>query len=146
LRRLLEVGLGGKVQLQVAGDTITFSGRLTPPEHRQLLHMLRDAPAWVRVVDHIEYADPVPAGANEAGLGPKAAEQRAGVGWVLVRTRPPGAEIWVDGAPTGQRAPARVELSPGEHAVGVTLSGYVFARRTILVDEGQTALVNVTLH
>ncbi len=146
LQRLVEAGLGDKVQLHVAGDTITFSGRLTPPEHRQLLHLLRDAPAWVRVVDHIEYADPAPPGANDTSLRPNAAEQRAGVGWVLVRTRPPGAEIWVDGAPTGQRTPARVELSPGEHAVGVTLSGYAFARRTILVDEGQTALVNVALH
>ena len=146
LQRLAEVGLGDKVQLHVAGDTITFSGQLTPREHRQLLHLLRDAPAWVRVVDHIEYADPEPAGANGTGLGPNAAEQRAGVGWVFVRTRPPGAEIWVDGATTGQRTPARVQLSPGEHAVAVTLPGYALARRTILVDEGQTALVNVALH
>ena len=84
---------------------------------------------------------PVPGKTKEAR-----AEQRAAVGWVLVHTDPPGAEILVDDAATGQRTPARLELSPGEHTLAVSLSGYAVARRTIMVDPGQTVLANMTLH
>jgi serine/threonine-protein kinase len=291
---LAEAGLGDKVHLQVAGNTVTLAGRLTPREHRQLLHRLRDAPAWVRLIDHIEYASPEPGGAlnasddrpqpaggrgeievltdvlgasavlhgpqgrvisdcrtpcrfeglwpgrymlevNQAGyrpvqrtlqvsaasivgeriklepvssglyvtsrppqahvfvngerqpdptpttirLGPgsynitvrkpgfepyaglvqlkgdeltqlevELAQQqhRAGFGWAFVRTTPRGTEIKVDDAPVGQRTPARLELPVGEHAVTLSLTGLVVARRTIVVEENQTVQVNVTLH
>jgi serine/threonine-protein kinase len=48
----------------------------------------------------------------------------AGDGWVWARSVPKGAEIFVDGSPTGQRTPARLDLPAGLHVVSFRLAGY----------------------
>ena len=71
---------------------------------------------------------------------------RAGhVAWADVTTSPTGAEILVDGIPTGQSAPARVQIPSGTHTVGLRLDGYVFARRGVQASEGGTVQVNAVL-
>ena len=72
-------------------------------------------------------------------------EQRAGVGWAFVRSTPRGAEIFVDDVATGQRTPARLELSTGEHSLTLSLRGLALARRTILIKENQTVDIHLTL-
>jgi eukaryotic-like serine/threonine-protein kinase len=52
-----ERGLTGRAKVQVAGSTLTLAGKLRPAEHGELLKFLRNAPADVRVIDHIEYDD-----------------------------------------------------------------------------------------
>jgi len=144
------------VQIHTAGNTITLSGRLLPHEHRQLLHLLRDAPSWVRLIDHIEYASPEP-GENSSGLSPEPNDRAqrgagneqgpAGMGTgVFLSTTPEGARIVVDGMSIRQRTPAWLQLSPGEHTLTLVLKGFVVARRTIVVEENQPLKVNVTLH
>jgi len=162
-QRLAEAGLGEKVHVRVAGDTVTLSGKLTPREHRHLLNKLRDAPAWVRVVDHIEYDDSEPPEAvngarpwkngwagRPAGnaVAPPAGDDTADGGFagVFVSTTPQGAKILVDGMWVRQRTPARLGLAPGEHTLTLMLGGYTVARRTIVVDPGQTVQVEVALH
>ena len=53
----LEKGLKGRLRVQAFGNTLTLAGKLRPAEHRAMLGFLRNAPANVRVVDHIEYDD-----------------------------------------------------------------------------------------
>lgn len=43
---------------------------------------------------------------------------------LAVATTPPGAEIVVDGRPTGQTTPADVSLTAGEHTIEVRMDGY----------------------
>jgi len=65
---IAERGLTGRAKVQGVGNTLTISGKLRPAEHGALLKFLRDAPAELRVIDHIEYDDtPVAttAGADE---------------------------------------------------------------------------------
>jgi len=52
---------------------------------------------------------------------------------VDVTSDPPGAEIFLDGRPTGARTPARIELAGGsaEHAIRVEKPGYGTFERTI---------------
>ena len=65
-----EKGLKGRVKVQAFGNTLTLAGKLRPAEHRGLLVFLRNAPASVRVVDHIEYDDaPDPAAGNDEASG-----------------------------------------------------------------------------
>src|SRR5208283_3626685 len=67
---IAERGLSGRAKVTAVGDTLVLAGKLRPAEHGALLKFLRDAPADVRVVDHIEYDDtPLPAatGAEEVG-------------------------------------------------------------------------------
>jgi len=71
---------------------------------------------------------------------------RAGhVAWADVTTSPSGAEILVDGIPTGQNSPARVQIPTGTHTVGLRLPGYTFARRGVDASEGGTVQVSAIL-
>lgn len=54
---LADLSIAGKVKMQVNGNTLGLSGRLTPVEHRKLLNLLHTLPAGVRVIDDIEYSD-----------------------------------------------------------------------------------------
>jgi PEGA domain len=55
-----EKGLTGRIRVQGLNNTLILAGKLRPGEHGALLKFLRDAPAELRVVDHIEYDDAAP--------------------------------------------------------------------------------------
>jgi serine/threonine-protein kinase len=63
------------------------------------------------------------------------------VAWVMVRTQPRGAEIFVDGNSTGRFTPARVQMTSGMHTISLQLPGFSPAIRKVAVDEGQTVQV-----
>jgi Protein kinase domain/PEGA domain len=54
---LSEKGFAGRAKIQGTGNTLTLAGKLKPSEHGELLKFLRNAPASVHVIDHIEYDD-----------------------------------------------------------------------------------------
>lgn len=64
-----------------------------------------------------------------------------------INSTPPGAHILLDGTDTGLVTPANVpEITPGEeHAIAVTLDGYVAFSRTFLPAAGAVENVTVTL-
>lgn len=76
-------------------------------------------------------------GAPQPAARPQAPQARA-AGFVELRTVPPGADILVDGASTGQRTPFRLELPAGQHSLTLFLRGYRTVQKTITVPEGQT--------
>jgi hypothetical protein len=67
------------------------------------------------------------------------------VAWAQVNSTPNGGEIFVDGAPTGQTTPARVQISAGSHIIAVRLNGYQIAKRLVQASEGGTVPVNEAL-
>jgi predicted Ser/Thr protein kinase len=126
--------LADKVKIQATANALTLSGSLTLAEHRELLQHLRTIPAGVRVIDDTEFAEdqkPIPTPAS--------------VGWIWVRSSPPAARILVDGAETGLRTPARLELQVGEHDLGLVRRGFGTAHRNVMVNQGQTMQVTETL-
>jgi serine/threonine-protein kinase len=72
-------------------------------------------------------------------------ERRRSVGWLEVRTIPPGADILIDNTNTGRRTPARLELPAGQYSLTLYLKGYGVVRKTVRVEKSQTAEVNETL-
>jgi serine/threonine protein kinase len=72
-----ERGLNGRARVQGSGNTLTLAGKLKPAEHGALLGFLRNAPAEVHVVDHIEYDD---APATDTGGNPGGSHPVPGVG------------------------------------------------------------------
>ena len=72
-------------------------------------------------------------------------EKGGHVAWAQVGTNPVGADIAVDGIPTGKLTPARVEISAGIHTVTLKLNGYLIARRTVQVTEGSTVKIDENL-
>ncbi len=67
------------------------------------------------------------------------------VAWAQVESSPAGAEIWVDGVSTGQRTPARVEISSGIHNIALKLDGYKSSRNAIQASDGGTVSVSPSL-
>jgi len=63
------------------------------------------------------------------------------VAWAQVDTMPKGAEILVDGTPTGKTTPSRVELPIGLHTVTLRLAGFKEVRRAVEVSDGGTVTV-----
>src|SRR5439155_1753054 len=61
-----------RAKVQGTGNTLTLVGKLRPSEHGELLKFLRNAPASVHVIDHIEYDDTVvsAAGGSDGGTHP----------------------------------------------------------------------------
>lgn len=67
------------------------------------------------------------------------------VAWAEVETTPKGAEILLDGTPTGQNTPARVQMPAGLHTLVVRLPGYQQVKRTVQASEGGTVSIQETL-
>ncbi len=67
------------------------------------------------------------------------------VAWAQVDSTPAGAEIWVDGASTGQRTPARVEINSGIHNIALKLEGYRASRNAVQASEGGTVNISPSL-
>jgi hypothetical protein len=126
--------LNDKVNIQSTANALTLSGSMTIAEHRELMGHLQSVPAGVRVVDDIDLSSDV-----------KAAPAPASAGWIWVRSTPPAARILVDGAETGLRTPARLELQTGEHEVRLIRRGFVTAHRNVTVESGQTMQFTETL-
>ena len=55
--QLVDMSLANKVKLQVTGNTLTLSGRLSPGEHSKVLTLLHNVPGGVRVIDDIGFGD-----------------------------------------------------------------------------------------
>jgi eukaryotic-like serine/threonine-protein kinase len=146
-QKLAQVGLSDKVRVHVVGDTFTLTGRLVPREHGQLLHLLRDAPAWIRLVDNIEYANPEPGDRASVNERLPAA---AGRGEIEVITDVRGASAVLRGPQGGVRAtcttPCRFEgLGPNQYFLEVRQQGYRPEQRVIQVRAGNTVNVNVSM-
>jgi serine/threonine protein kinase len=55
--QLAGVSLANKVKLQVTGNSLTISGRLSSGEHSKVLTLLHNVPGGVHVIDNIGFAD-----------------------------------------------------------------------------------------
>ena len=210
---IAERGLTGKAKVDGVGNTLILGGKLRPAEHGALLKLLRDAPAEVRVVDHIEYDDtplaaenqdeghPVPAagrgaihvvtdviGASAVLRGPlghqfgqcqtpcsfnnlfprqyslevkkdgyqpvqTALQVRADnvsdqkltleslAKGLLVSSEPAGADVFINGAKQSGQTPVTLPLAPGQYNLVLRLQGYDAYSGTVQVkDNVQTQL------
>lgn len=64
---------------------------------------------------------------------------------ILVRTRPDGAHIWIDGNDTGQTSPAILPGKPGTYKLRVQMEGFEPAETQVKVESGRPAMVNIPL-
>jgi hypothetical protein len=123
-----ERGLTGKANVQGVGNTLILAGKLRPAEHGALLKLLRDAPADVRVVDHVEYDDS-PAVAAQNGDEGSHPVPLAGFGAIHVVTDVLGATAVLRG-PRGRalkdcQTPCSFNnLFPAHYSLEVKKDGY----------------------
>src|SRR5216683_6244536 len=132
--------LSGHVRVQAAGNTLTLAGKLRPAEHGALLKLLRNAPADVRVIDHLEYDD-TPAAVTaspDEGSHPIPA---AGYGAIHVVTDVIGATAVLHG-PAGRvlnkcQTPCSFNnLNPAQYSLEVQKDGYQSVQTALQVKSG----------
>ncbi len=133
-----ERGLGGRVKVQGSGNSLTLAGKLLPADHGALLKFLRNAPADVRVVDHIEYDDTAAAGNPGEGAHPVPA---AGRGVIHVVTDVLGATAVLHG-PAGRiiskcETPCSFNnLAPAQYSLEVQKAGYQSVQTALQIKTG----------
>jgi serine/threonine protein kinase len=172
---LAQRGLTSKASVQGVGNTLMLTGKLRPTQHGALLNLLHDVPAGVKIVDNIGddssapvapssapaapkatgSVSPVPSSAstspNDASAPPSARSETpkatgGRVAWADVTSSPSGAEIYIDDFPTGQKTPARIQVTSGVHIFTLTLEGFKDLRRGVEVSDGGTVEVQGQLH
>ena len=101
----------------------------------------------LRLQGYEAYAGPIQIKGNvQTQLNIPLTEHNAShVAWAQVESDPKGAEIFVDGNPTGQTTPARVQVPSGTHRIVLKLGGYQQARRTFQVSEGGSVFISEPL-
>ena len=136
-----EKGLAGKAKVQAIGSTLVLSGKLRPAEHGALLKFLRDAPASVRLVDHLEYED-APAADKSADVDGGHPVPPPGQGAIHVVTDLVGATATLRG--TAGRVVKQCQtpcsfndLNPQQYSLEVTKDGYQAMQTALQVKAGQ---------
>ncbi|HKN75435.1 MAG TPA: serine/threonine-protein kinase [Candidatus Acidoferrum sp.] len=146
---IAEKGLTGRAKVQAIGNTLILAGKLRPAEHGSLLKFLRDAPASVRVIDHIEYEDaPVTENGHDADGGhPVPTEGR---GAIHVVTDLIGATAVLRG-PAGRivnqcQTPCSFnDLGPAQYSLEVQKEGYQPMQTALQVKAGKVIDQKVAL-
>jgi serine/threonine protein kinase len=146
---IAEKGLTGRAKVQAIGSTLILAGKLRPAEHGALLKFLRDAPASVRVVDHIEYED-APAVDNGHDTDGGHPVPTSGHGAIHVVTDLIGATAVLRG-PAGhvlnqcQTPCAFNDLVPAQYSLEVQKEGYQPMQTALQVKAGNVVDQKVTL-
>lgn len=98
-------------------------------------------PGYQAYASHVQVKDEI-----QTTLEVKLTEKAQGrVAWAQVKTEPGGAEIFIDGASSGENTPARVQIPAGIHTITLKLKGFQPGIRHFQASEGSTVDVNETL-
>jgi hypothetical protein len=146
---LSERGLASRAKVQGVGNTLTLSGKLRPAEHGALLKFLRDAPASVHLIDHIEYDDApdlasAPSGGNASPGSGAHPIPVPGSGAIHVVTDVLGAAAFLHG-PSGRVVSQCLtpcsfnNLTPDRYSLEVKKDGYQPVQTALQVKEGAVA-------
>lgn len=92
-----------------------------------------------------QYLRDSPAAADRAQVEAHLRELTSRPATLAVASTPPGAQIVVDGRPTGQNTPADVSLSAGQHTVELRLSGYRAVQQAVNAMPATRMRMDVTL-
>ena len=131
--------LPGRVRFEVdpAGATVAVAG-LDAPQVAPFEAVIPAGPQ-VAVVTSARYQDATVAFEVEGMDRQQTVAATLAPNWadVLIPTRPPGAEVHVDDAPSGFSTPGPVPILAGEHRVSVKLAGYKTWTDILLVEAGR---------
>jgi hypothetical protein len=71
--------------------------------------------------------------------------QKEESGKLEIRTNPKGAEVLVNGNPTGKKTPVKTDSPIGKYTITMQLDGYKPVTRTVTITKGQTTGIEETL-
>lgn len=136
---IAERGFASRVKVEGSGNMLTLAGKLRPSEHSTLLQFLRDTPADVHIVDHIEFDDaPIPSAGSSDGARPIS---NADYGEIHIISDVPGASALLHG-PNGHvldqcQTPCNfTDLKPRRYSLEVKKDGYLPVQTALQVKAG----------
>lgn len=122
-----------------AGATFTVNGAY-PPYSLPATVDIEGSGAWITIREGAAYSSTTLPDSLADGSRFTAVPKKEGAYAVTVISDPPGAGIFVDGYPTDAATPAVIgNLSPGRHALTLSLPGYLPAEGEILIPPGAPA-------
>jgi eukaryotic-like serine/threonine-protein kinase len=144
-----ERGLASRAKVQGAGSTLTVSGKLRPAEHGALLKFLRNAPAGIHLIDHIEYEDAPEAQQSSSELATNASSgghpvPGPGYGAIHLVTDVIGATATLRGS-SGRTVSQCLtpcsfnNLTPDRYGLEVKKDGYQPVQTALQVKQGDVA-------
>ena len=139
-------GLSNRATVQGVGDTLTLSGRLRPAEHSALLNFLHNAPAGVRIIDHLEDGQ-IAAGSGAAAAARKASSGAAsGKISVVANVRAMASLVAPGGKVEQCQTPCAFSNLPGaSYSLEVKKDGYQTVQTALQLNEGQTLEQKISL-
>ena len=139
-------GLSNRATVQGVGDTLTLSGKLRPREYASLLNFLHNAPAGVKIIDHLED------GQIAAGSGVAAAARNAVSGAasgkinVVANVRAMASLVAPGGKVDQCQTPCAFSNLPGaSYSLELKKDGYQTVQTALQLNEGQTLEQKISL-
>jgi hypothetical protein len=108
---------------------------------------LRDLPAGVRVIDHLEFASDSPENSSAppratvaapVAITP-AATSATPAPALTVTSQPPGASIFVNGERQSEQTPAKIDLPAGSYRIAVSKPGFAPYSSPVEIRAGEPA-------
>ena len=90
-------------------------------------------------------APPQPAATTSPTPQPKTGGEARNVGWLNVRTVPPGAQILIPVIGGRYTSPRRLDLAPGEYTLTIFMQGYKPVKKTVTVTADKETALNESL-
>jgi serine/threonine-protein kinase len=143
---LRRAGFAGRVKAEINGNTVKFSGTLTPRERLRFQQQLnrRALPAGLSI--DYAFASPAPSGEESTDLRPRTAPGKGEVEVITDATGAMATLTWPDGKSDSKPTPYRFEdLSPGRYTLEVKKDGYRVERRIAQVTAGNIKTFNINL-
>jgi PKD repeat protein len=88
----------------------------------------------------------VPRTQPTGSTSPTTPSQPGGVGTIAVESNPPGANVYLDGKPSGTTPVTIPDVNAGSHTILLTMQGYSDASKSIDVAAGSQNQVSMDLH
>jgi serine/threonine-protein kinase len=127
-----------------AGATISVDGKDQPQQTPAVLKLTQGQHEVIVSLDGYKSESRHP----EITIGQRTnmtAVLTATAGFLVITSNPPGADIVVDGKPTGSVTPSKIKVSQGQHAFAVRRDGSKEQAMSVFVLAGQTLPLDFTL-
>ncbi len=137
----MEPGVHELIAVLVGGEKKTFSADVSAESRTFSIEFLKPAAKSATAA-----ASPAETTAETQAAEPAVeTDQSVAVGFLILNSQPPGADVMVDGLNTGRKTPYAESVASGEHTISLSMDGYRARTETIEVRKDSRTASDFTL-
>jgi AAA+ ATPase superfamily predicted ATPase len=131
------VGGGSKsIQIDVSLEKRAFTIEFAPAQAKSVA----TADSATITAQPVQRDTPAnPASEKPTGEQPPPAKSEQAAGFLILNSKPSGAEVFLDGIATGKKTPYAESVTAGEHSIALDLTGYKRLTAEVSVEKGGKA-------